>query len=122
MAQRTIRCSDELVLWARLFGRTAKPLSRTQCKEGISVPLRSRHLASDCTERFVDTFSVLKAVFQHSDSDGLILIAFDQLSARSRNARIDLPGSTGDWHSRLRSHELPRGAEAQVGVIGNLSR
>jgi len=28
----------------------AKPLSRTQCKERISVPLRSRHLASDGAE------------------------------------------------------------------------
>src|ERR1700687_5418727 len=106
MAQRTIRCSDELVLWARLFGRTAKPLSRTQCKERISVPLRSRHLASDGAERFVDTFSVLKAVFQHGDGDGLILIAFDQFSARGRNPRIDAPCSIGDWPSRLRSSEL----------------
>src|SRR6266852_7578636 len=112
MPQRTIRCSAELVLAARLLGRTAKPLSRTQCKERISVPLRSRHLASDGAERLVDTLSVLKAFFQHGDGDGLILIAFDQLSARSRNARIDVPGSIGDWPSRWRSSELLWGAEA----------
>src|ERR1700730_5365329 len=110
MAQRTIRASDELVFWSKLFARTAKPLSHTQCKKRISVPLRSRHLASDSAEGLVDTLSMLKTVFQHGDGDGLILIAFDQLGPRSRNARIDVPGSTSDWHSWLRAPELPWGA------------
>src|SRR5438105_699440 len=112
MAQRTIRGSDELVLGSMLLARTPKPLSRTQGEERISIPLRSRHLASDGAEGLVDTLSILKTVFQHGDSDGLILIAFNQLSARSRKARIGLPGSIGDSHRRLRAHEVPWGAEA----------
>src|SRR3982074_3217250 len=94
MAQRTTRCSHELVLAAGLFALMAMSLRRTQAKERISVPLRSGHLASDRAERLVDALSVLKAVFQHGDGDRFLFIAFDQLSARRGQAGIGLPCSS----------------------------
>src|SRR5258708_3061753 len=110
MAQRTTRCSLGLVLAAGLLARTAMPLPRTQLKEGISVPLCSRHLASDGAERLVDTLSELKAVFQHGDGDRIIFIAFDKLSARSREAGIGSPRSSES--NRLGLHGLLWRAEA----------
>src|SRR3954453_7553886 len=91
MAQRTERGSAAGMIAAGLLAPMAKPLTRTQGKEGISVPLRSGHLASDGAQRFEDTFSVLKPpVLQAGDRDRIILITPDKDGAGGGNARLDL--------------------------------
>src|SRR5216684_5734981 len=113
MAQRTSRHSEIVALVSFLFA-TNHLLPQPQGKKYIPVPLRSRHLASDGAERLVDTLAILITVLQHRDGERFILIAFDQLRARNRHARIALPRSTGDANSRLIAHTLLRGAKAQV--------